>query len=82
MPVLRRPWARLLALSYPVLTLFGTVATGNHYVLDGIAGVALTTSGYVIACTWRRPGPAVGRQRSSSGRHPERDRRRGRSTPL
>jgi membrane-associated phospholipid phosphatase len=36
----RRRWARALALLYPALTAVVVMATGNHYLLDVLAGVA------------------------------------------
>jgi PAP2 superfamily len=35
-----RRWVRVLALSYPCITAFTVVATGNHFVLDLLAGLA------------------------------------------
>lgn len=35
-----RAWARALAILYPLLTAFAVLATGNHYTLDILAGVA------------------------------------------
>ena len=35
-----RRWVRVLALSYPCATAFAVVATGNHFVLDLLAGLA------------------------------------------
>ncbi len=35
-----RVWARGLALLYPCMTAFAVLATGNHYVLDVLAGLA------------------------------------------
>jgi hypothetical protein len=35
-------WVRLLCLLYPVLTVAVIVSTGNHYVLDAVAGAAVT----------------------------------------
>jgi hypothetical protein len=35
-------WLRALAIVYPLLTTFAVMATGNHYLLDAIGGVALT----------------------------------------
>jgi membrane-associated phospholipid phosphatase len=35
-----RTWVRALALLYPLLTTFAVLATGNHYLLDVLAGVA------------------------------------------
>ncbi len=39
--ILRRPWARVLAVGYPVATLFAIVVTGNHYILDAAGGLAV-----------------------------------------
>jgi hypothetical protein len=36
----RRIWLRSLALVYPCVTAFAVLATGNHYVLDVLAGLA------------------------------------------
>jgi membrane-associated phospholipid phosphatase len=35
-----RTWVRALALLYPLLTTFAVLATGNHYLLDVLAGLA------------------------------------------
>jgi hypothetical protein len=35
-----RAWVRALALLYPCLTAFAVIATGNHYVLDLLGGLA------------------------------------------
>jgi PAP2 superfamily len=35
-----RVWVRVLALLYPCLTVFAVLATGNHYLLDLLAGLA------------------------------------------
>lgn len=37
----RAPWARLLWLVWPVWVWFAVIATGNHYWLDVLAGVAI-----------------------------------------
>ena len=36
--VVRRRWTRLLAASYPVVTLAAIVITGNHFIIDAVAG--------------------------------------------
>ncbi|HEY8303945.1 MAG TPA: phosphatase PAP2 family protein [Solirubrobacteraceae bacterium] len=36
----RRAWVRALAVLYPCLTTFAVLATGNHYLLDVLAGLA------------------------------------------
>ncbi|MDM7831510.1 phosphatase PAP2 family protein [Cellulomonas edaphi] len=33
-------WKRVLAISFPVVTLFVIIATGNHFLLDAVAGAA------------------------------------------
>jgi hypothetical protein len=40
--VTRQLWLRVLWLSYPLITTAVVVGTGNHYVLDVIAGIAVT----------------------------------------
>jgi membrane-associated phospholipid phosphatase len=48
-----RPWwGRLLLVSYPVLMLFATVVTANHYFLDAVGGWAVLALGYALA-RWR-----------------------------
>jgi hypothetical protein len=37
----RRVWIRVLAVVYPFVTAFAVLATGNHYLLDAVAGVLL-----------------------------------------
>ena len=34
-----RAWVRALALLYPCVTAFAVLATGNHFVLDMVAGL-------------------------------------------
>jgi hypothetical protein len=48
-PLIRRRWLRWLAISYPVLTLFDIIVTGNHYWIDGIGGLICLGVGYAIA---------------------------------
>ncbi|MEN0130091.1 MAG: phosphatase PAP2 family protein [Brevundimonas sp.] len=36
----RVAWQRVLAIAFPVVTLFVIIATGNHFLLDAIAGAA------------------------------------------
>ena len=44
----RKRWARVLIVSYPVMTLFGIVVTANHYFLDALGGLLTLAAGYVI----------------------------------
>ncbi|HEX6424272.1 MAG TPA: phosphatase PAP2 family protein [Acidimicrobiales bacterium] len=48
-PLARGRWLRWLAISYPVLTLFDIVVTGNHYWIDGLAGLGCLALGYLLA---------------------------------
>ena len=60
-PRVRRPWAKALAVAYPVATLFAIVVTGNHYVLDAAGGAVILAAGYAIGSWWaaRAPVPDV-----------------------
>lgn len=44
-PVIERAWVRALLVVYPLLTLLVVVITANHYLLDGVAGVAVMGMG-------------------------------------
>ncbi len=48
-PRLRRPWAKVVAGLYPVLTLVAVVVTANHYFLDAVGGAAIFGLGYAGA---------------------------------
>jgi hypothetical protein len=37
-----RRWLRGLAVAYPLVTMFAVMATGNHYLADGVIGAAIT----------------------------------------
>ena len=43
-----RGWRRALALLYPVLTFFAIVLTGNHFILDAVAGGALAALAFGV----------------------------------
>jgi hypothetical protein len=62
LPLLRRRWARLLAVLYPAITLACIVVTANHYWIDGVGGLVCLAAGYWLArvVTGRglRPSPA------------------------
>jgi membrane-associated phospholipid phosphatase len=68
--ITRRTLLRTAAALYPFLTCFGVLATGNHYVLDVLAGAVLAAVSLAIVALapWRRPllrrgsrGPAPAR---------------------
>ncbi|HEX6238675.1 MAG TPA: phosphatase PAP2 family protein [Acidimicrobiales bacterium] len=48
-PLLRRRWLRALVVAYPVVTLFDIIVTGNHWWIDGPAGLACLGLGYLVA---------------------------------
>ena len=59
LPALRRPWARALALAYPVLTLFAIVVTANHYWLDAAGGALCLGIGILVGRWWDRRSRAL-----------------------
>ncbi len=58
-PLLRRRWARGLAIAYPVLTLVCIILTANHYWIDGVGGLVCLAAGYGLARVVTRPVPAA-----------------------
>ena len=50
----KRRWVRVLAIAYPFVTLFDIIVTGNHFVLDAIAGMAVMGVGFLLAGWGRR----------------------------
>jgi PAP2 superfamily len=67
-----RRWIRALAAVYPFVTAFAVLSTGNHYVLDVLAGLATLALAMAaaagcarVAARWRRlPQTRLGRQGS------------------
>lgn len=71
MPSLHAGWAvgvgvgvwqrsRALAVLYPALVILATLATGNHFVLDAAAGVALMGVGFAATCVnWLNHGATL-----------------------
>jgi membrane-associated phospholipid phosphatase len=60
-----RRWGRVLALAYPLVTAVAVLSTGNHYLLDVLAGVATFALAAALGglASWRprrlpRPAPA------------------------
>jgi PAP2 superfamily len=47
-------WSQALALAWAPTIFLAVVATGNHYLLDIVAGVAITGAGYVLALQLQR----------------------------
>jgi hypothetical protein len=55
-PRLRRRWAKLLAILYPVCTVTAIVVSANHYLLDAVAGFTVLGLAYLIARACTRAG--------------------------
>jgi len=53
-PTVPKRWMRWLAASYPVLTVFAIVVTGNHYWLDAAGGAVILGLGYLGGSWWDR----------------------------
>lgn len=49
----RRTWLRALAVGHLVLTTVVVVATGNHYLLDAVAGGLAVAVAWALTGTWR-----------------------------
>jgi hypothetical protein len=47
-PMVRRPWAKVLVVLYPVATLFCILVTANHYWIDGVGGLVVLGVGYLL----------------------------------
>jgi PAP2 superfamily len=64
LPALRRPWARVVMVAYPFLTLFCIVVTANHYILDAAGGAVALGVGFGMAFALTRATRArtTGRQ--------------------
>lgn len=77
-PQLRRWWSRALLVAYPFTISLAIVVTGNHWLLDAVAGVATTCLAYVIVRVLERITPRwLGSARST--RRDPRDRALGRT---
>jgi len=56
-------WLRALACAYPFLTTYAVMATGNHYLLDAVAGAGLTLLVYFLLTMRMRAGGGRSRPR-------------------
>jgi len=50
----RRLWVRVLGVVMPVAMTVAVVLTANHYIVDAVAGAALTTACWFACCWWLR----------------------------
>jgi hypothetical protein len=57
--VTRFPALRVLAVAWPVAMFFAIVMTGNHFIIDAIAGAAVSFLGFGIALLLERWWPSV-----------------------
>jgi hypothetical protein len=66
-----RVWLRVLATVYPFVTAFAVLATGNHFVLDVLGGLATIALSLLlvrlVGGRWRRPEELVRRARLARG---------------
>jgi hypothetical protein len=49
----RSSLVRLAGALYPPLVIVTILVTGNHFVLDAVAGIAVIGAGFLIAGWWR-----------------------------
>ncbi|MFI1591459.1 phosphatase PAP2 family protein [Streptomyces halstedii] len=74
----RAPWARVLGLLYPTVTLVVIVATANHFWLDAVGGMVCLAFGYAVSYVWygslphRLPRTVPARRRPGRPRVPHR----------
>lgn len=59
---IRRPYLRLGAALLPGVMLLATVVTGNHYFVDGVAGVLVALASLALALLVHRYGPLAWRR--------------------
>jgi hypothetical protein len=59
-PVVRRRWSRRAVALYPLAMIWSVLVTGNHWLLDAVAGVAVVAVAYLAA----RVVTTVGRGRA------------------
>jgi hypothetical protein len=63
----RRRWVKLLGIAYPITTTIVVMATGNHYLLDAIAGGVTMAAGALLAAALPRRSsvPSLGPEAES-----------------
>ncbi len=62
----QRRWLRAVALAYPFLTVFAVLSTGNHFVLDVIAGAFVLVLALALARVWQPIAQAAARGLAAS----------------
>jgi hypothetical protein len=64
-----RRWLRLLGLAYPPFMLFTIVATGNHFILDAVAGGIVVIAAFAAARALAAPPAPQARGRVAAPSH-------------
>lgn len=65
------PWARILGLLYPTVTLIVIVSTANHFWLDAVGGMLCLAFGFGVSRAWYGSLPhRLPRRPEDTGRHP------------
>jgi hypothetical protein len=52
-----RRWVKVLGIAYPIATSVVVMATGNHYLLDAVAGAITMAAGALLASALPKPSP-------------------------
>ncbi|MEU0277150.1 phosphatase PAP2 family protein [Streptomyces sp. NPDC088147] len=73
------PWAKILGLLYPTLTLLVIVATANHFWLDAVGGMLCLAFGIAVSYAWYGSPPYRLPRHVGDDRPPRRQRRRPRT---
>jgi membrane-associated phospholipid phosphatase len=66
-----RTWVRTVAVAHPVLMALAVTATGNHYLVDSLAGALVAVLAILAVGAWRRlfaaprPSPARAQRRGA-----------------
>ncbi|MGI5139780.1 MULTISPECIES: phosphatase PAP2 family protein [unclassified Streptomyces] len=55
----RTRWAKVAGVAYPALTAIVVMGTGNHYLLDAVAGIAVMGAGFLLSRPMTRAADAV-----------------------
>jgi hypothetical protein len=67
-PRTRHQWAKVLAVLYPLATLFAIIVTGNHYWIDAAGGAVILGVGYALGTLWARRGAVAEVMLEKAGR--------------
>lgn len=68
-PMVRRPWAKVAIVLYPVATLFCIIVTANHYWIDAIGGLVTLAGGFVVGYVMLQCTLRIDRRRALTRQH-------------